>query len=79
MKNRNFLMSDNTHKRLKLFAVEQGCTMDGAVKRLLDLKDSRPRPCKDHFEYTMKVVEIGNTEGPEAAQRFMRENPYVEG
>lgn len=79
MKNRNFLMSDETHKRLKLFAVEQGCTMNGAIMRLLDLKDNRPHPCKEHFEWVKQVVAIGNAEGPEAAERFIKENPYVEG
>ena len=79
MKNRNFLMSDETHKRLKAYAAYQAVTIGEAIKILLD---SQQIPCTPagpgYAEWLINLIKIGEQQGEEAAMQHLKDHPYVE-
>jgi hypothetical protein len=40
-------------------------------------KTPKIKPCRAHYEWTRKVVAIGDRQGPEAAEQWIKEHPYV--
>ena len=79
MKNRNFLMSDETHKRLKAYAAYQAVTIGEAIKILLDTQDIPcVRPGLGYAEWLMNLIKIGEQQGEEAAMQHLKDHPYVE-
>jgi len=79
MKNRNFLMSDETHKRLKAYAAYQAVTIGEAIKILLDTQDIPcVRPGLGYAEWLINLIKIGEQQGEEAAMQHLKDHPYVE-
>ncbi len=79
MKNRNFLMSDETHKRLKAYAAYQAVTIGEAIKILLDTQDIPcVRPGPGYAEWLINLIKIGEQQGEEAAMQHLKDHPYVE-
>ena len=79
MKNRNFLMSDETHKRLKAYAAYQAVTIGEAIKILLDTQDIPcVRPGPGYAEWLINLIKIGEQQGEEAAMQHLKDHPYIE-
>lgn len=79
-KNKNFAMDDMTHRRLKTYAAMHGLSIGVAITTLLDFQQIPAiRPGNGYREWLLKVIAVGDKEGPEAAEKYMKENPYVEG
>ena len=79
MKNRNFLMSDETHKRLKAYAAYQAVTIGEAIKILLDTQQIPcVRPGPGYAEWLINLIKIGEQQGEEAAMQHLKDHPYVE-
>lgn len=79
MKNRNFLMSDETHKRLKGYAGYQGVTIGEAIKILLDTQDIPATATGPGYaKWLTTLHEISRTQGEDAAVKHAKENPYRE-
>ena len=77
MKNRNFLMSDETHKRLKAFAAYQATTIGEAIKILLDTQQIPCTPAGPGYtEWLTEMLRIGKEQGEEAAMKYLKDNPY---
>lgn len=45
MRNKNFWLDDETHKKLKLFAVERSVRIGDAIKLLLDKNEGTTYSC----------------------------------
>ncbi len=79
MKNRNFLMSDETHKRLKAYAAYQAVTIGEAIKILLDCQDIPATATGPGYaKWLNNLHEIAKERGEKAAVRCAKENPYRE-
>lgn len=77
MKNRNFLMSDETHKRLKAYAAYQGTTIGEAIKILLDCQDIPATATGPGYaKWLNNLHEIARTQGEDIAVKYAKENPY---
>lgn len=77
MKNRNFLMSDETHKRLKAYAAYQAVPIGEAIKILLDTQDIPVTATGPGYaKWLNNLHEIAKGQGEEAAVRYAKENPY---
>jgi hypothetical protein len=71
-------MDPEVHKRLKHFAVEHDCTMGGAIRRLLESYHRQPNfRCESYRRWLGQVVAAGREGGDAAAERFMRDNPFM--
>lgn len=76
-RNKNFSVDDLTFRRLKMYAAYQGVKIGEAIKILLDTQDiPYTRPGPGYKEWLVKILKIGKEQGDEAAENYMRENPY---
>lgn len=72
-------LDDLTFQRLTVFAEIEKVSIPEAVKILVDLQQiPAVKPGPGYREHLLEVLRIAKEEGDEAAERFMKENPYVE-
>lgn len=73
-------LDDLTFQRLTVFAEIEKASIPEAVKILVDLQQiPAVKPGPGYREYLLKALRIGKEEGDEAAEKWMKENPYIEG
>lgn len=69
-----------TFQRLTVFAEIEKVSIPEAVKILVDLQQiPAVKPGPGYRGYLLEVLRIAKEEGDEAAEKWMKENPYVEG
>ncbi len=75
--NKNFIILDENHKRLKTFAAIHGVTLGEAIGLLLDLAGVKVAPPGSTYrEYLINMIAVGDKYGDAAAQAYLKEHPY---
>ena len=76
IKKKSFLIDEKVYARLQSQAKENGLTIGGQVRRLVDQRDGKPNhTTKEYKTWLSAVVKVGSLHGDDAAQKFIAENP----